>query len=219
MAGPLIVNQIEHLETDVFGLRLDRQFDLIYADPPYANCRFKYARQNNSRQWGKDKRADFVRELIAVMDWHRSDEGVCAMSMATPELRLMPLFPTTARVFAWCKPHAPMRPGVWPCYAWEPVIAWGKFPDREQQKTGKTPMDWVSMAPAVPDGSHETAKPQAFGDWVCNLTLGPRQGNALELFAGTCPISTAAIARGCKATAVDVERYRVQNRLAIEIPA
>ena len=174
-------------------------------------------RANKSRQWGRDARADFVRELVAVMDMHRAGDGVCAVSLAAPELRLLPLFPTSVRVFPWCKPYAPHRPGVWPTYAWEPVIAWGRFPDREQQRTSKTPHDWFAMAPKVPDGTHETPKPEQFGDHVCDLTLGPRIGTVLELFAGTCPVSVAAAARGCICTAVDLDSYPVQPRLQMDV--
>ena len=206
---------MKFMQQNVFDLRLPQRSQLVYADPPYANCRFQYARQNNSRQWGKNTRADFLRELIAVMEWHRAENGVCALSMASPELKLLSLFPTNCRVFAWCKPYAPHRPNVWPTYAWEPVVAWGTFPDRADQKRSKTPHDWLLLPPAKPGGEHETPKPEAFGDWICELTLGPRTGHVLELFAGPCPISTAAIARGCQATAVDLTKFKVQNRLKL----
>jgi hypothetical protein len=185
-----------------------RAHALVYADPPYAGCRFKYARRNNSRQWGRNARADFMRELVARMESLRAEEGVCAISMATPELRLLHLFPSNHRVFAWTKPLAPHRPHVWPTYAWEPVVAWGKFPGREEQRASQTPHDWLQLSPKVPRGSgHETPKPDAFAEWVINLTLGPRSGAVLELFAGTAPVARAAALRGLPATAVDIEDY------------
>src|ERR1051326_8073657 len=169
---------MKFVQGDVFTVPLPAHaFDLIYADPPYTNCRFKYARKNSSRQWGKNSRADFLRELIARMDQLRSESGVCALSMATPELRLLPLFPTTARVLAWVKPYSPFRPGVWPCFAWEPLVIWGKLPGRAEQKASTTPMDWLQCAPKIPRRSnHETPKPEAFAEWVINMTLGPRRG-------------------------------------------
>lgn len=197
-----------YFEEDVFEVALpERGFSLVYADPPYANCRFKYARQNNSRQWGKDRRTDFVRELIALMERLRAEKGICAISLASTELRLLHLFPTVARTLAWVKPFAPHRPHVWPTYAWEPVIAWGKFPGREEQKASKTPHDWLQLSPKVPRGTgHETPKPDAFAEWLINMTLGPRVGTVCELFAGTAPVSRLVADRGMDSVAVDVQR-------------
>ena len=195
-------------EADVFEVALPaRSFALVYSDPPYANCRFKYARKNKSRQWGVDGRIDYVRELIARMEGLRAEDGVCAVSLAAPELRMLPLFPTKHRVFPWVKPYAPHRPHVWPTYAWEPVIAWGTFPGREEQRASKTPHDWLKLSPKVPRGTgHETPKPDEFAEWVINLTLGPRQGDVCELYAGTAPVSRLAADKGMRAVAVDLTR-------------
>jgi methylase of polypeptide subunit release factors len=213
---------------DALTLDLGGRFDLVYADPPYGNCRFKYARGNNSRQWGRDARADFLRELIARVDSLREPHGVGAVSIAVPELRLMSLFPSKARTFAWVKPYAPNRPGVWPTYAWEPVVAWGRFPNRlEQRAAKKTPKDWLHLSPAVPKkGGHENPKPDGFADWVLDLTLGPRTGKVCELFAGSAPICLAAIARNMEAVAVEmnpdtveIARHRIGPMLCMEAVA
>src|SRR5262245_18152214 len=136
--------EFRFIQGDVFEADLPRRhFALVYADPPYAGCRFKYARQNGSRQWGRNARADFMRELVARCEQLRAPDGIAAISMASPELRLRPLFPSNHRVFPWCKPFAPHRPHVWPTYAWEPVVAWGKFPGRAEQLASRTPHDWL----------------------------------------------------------------------------
>lgn len=200
----------EFIQGDVFAVDLGvHRFALIYADPPYAGCRFKYARRNGSRQWGRNARADFLRELIARMEQLRAPDGICAVSMTSNEaLRLGHLFPSNARQFAWTKPYAPMRPHVWPCYAWEPVVAWGQFCGRAEQKASRTPHDWLNLSPKVPrKGGHETPKPDDFAAWLINVTLGPRSGRVLELFAGTAPICRAAAARGMFSVAVDLDRY------------
>lgn len=196
---------------DVFEVDLPhRSFALVYADPPYANCRFKYARQNGSRQWGRHARQDYVRELIARMEQLRSSDGIAAVSLSSNEaLHLGHLFPSTARQMAWTKPYAPFRPHVYPCYAWEPVVAWGKFCGREEQKASKTPHDWLNLsAKVLRKGGHETPKPVAFAEWIINVTLGPRRGRVLELFAGTAPIACAAEKLGMEATAVDLKDWR-----------
>jgi hypothetical protein len=202
--------QLQFVRADVFVADLPaHSFTLVYADPPYASCRFEYARRNRSRQWGRSARGDFTRELIARMESLRAETGVCAVSMSSPELRLLHLFPSTVRVMAWVKPYAPQRPQVWPTYAWEPLVVWGALPGRlEQRAVPRTPHDWLSVAPKVPRGSgHETPKPLAFAEWVLSVTLGPRVGPVCELFAGTAPVARLAIERGCEAVAVDVNDY------------
>lgn len=203
------------IQADVFDADVPlRAFSLVYADPPYAGCRFKYARANKSRQWGRNARADFMRELIARCEALRAPDGVAAISMASPELRLLPLFPSKHRVFPWVKPFAPHRPHVWPTYAWEPVVAWGVFPGRAEQKASKTPHDWLQLSPKVPKkGGHETPKPDEFAEWIINLTLGPRRGPVIELFAGTAPICRMAVRLGMDARAVDLTDYRPDDLL------
>lgn len=197
------------IEADVFEADLPRKYyALVYADPPYANCRFKYARANNSRQWGRNARADFLRDLIARMEGLRAPDGICALSMATPELELLSLFPSKRRVMAWTKPRGTFRPGVWPSYAWEPLVCWGSFPNREEQRTSKTPHDWLHLAPKRPKkGGHENPKPDDFGAWVLNVTLGPRVGAVCELYAGMAPIARLAHARGMEAVGVDLKNW------------
>lgn len=213
---------IRYVQGDVFTVDLPlRSFDLVYADPPYAGCRFKYARRNGSRQWGRNARADFLRELIARMDSLRAVAGVCALSMASPELRLLHLFPSNTRVMPWVKPYAPHRPHVWPTYAWEPIVVWGKMPGRKEQLESKTPHDWLQLAPKSPRKSnHETPKPEDFAAWVLNVTLGPRRGPVLELFAGTAILSRVAENLGMEAVAVDIDDYReLQTDFASSPPA
>lgn len=202
------------LKADVFTAPIEPGFLLVYADPPYAGCRFRYARRHGNRQWGRNARADFLRELIARMEALRDPDGICAVSIGSPELRLLHLFPSDTHVAAWVKPYAQYRPGVWPCYAWEPVVLWGRKVNREEQRLAKTPHDWLNVAPAKPKkGGHETPKPMSFADWVLRITLGPRRGRVLELFAGTCPVARAAEGLGMEATAVDLDDYREQHLL------
>ena len=202
---------------DVFTVDLPKQsFGLVYADPPYANCRFKYASKNKSRQWGINARADYMREIVARMEDLRAPDGAAALSMATPELRLLHLFPSSARVCAWVKNWAQFRPGVWPTFAWEPLVVWGTRASwrehggiKESGRPGGVPFDWTSLHPVPVRGKrkHETAKPHGFGDWVLDVTIGRRATSVCELFAGTAPIATAADVRGCEATGVDFDDY------------
>lgn len=197
------------VEGDVFEVDLlRRSFALVYADPPYAGCRAKYARRNNSRQWGLNPRADFMRELIGRMESLRTPDGICAVSMGSGELKLMHLFPSSVRVMAWVKDTASPRPGIWPTFAWEPLVVWGALPGKHEQKqAGTTPKDWTRAAPDGPanrDSGHETPKPYAFAQWVISVTLGLRRGPVLDLFAGSGALSIVADQYGMDVTAVDL---------------
>jgi hypothetical protein len=129
--------------------------------------------------------------------------------MGSGELKLMHLFPSSVRVFAWVKNTAAPRPGIWPTFAWEPLVVWGKLPGKEEQRAvGKTPNDWAQFSSArSADIQHETPKPVAFAEWVISVTLGPRRGRVCELFAGTAPISRSAVPMGMEAIAVDLTDY------------
>jgi len=189
--------KFKFVQADVFSLPFTSKFDLVYADPPYAACRFKYARRVASRQWGRDARADFMRELIAVVERHRGKVG--AISMTSREaLRLGHLFPSDARVLAWVKPYAVMRPGVSPVYAWEPIVVWGELP--KPSKEIATPKDWYQGAPKRPKkGDHENPKPEQMIAWLLSIT---RPETTLELFAGSAPLS-----RLTGGVAVDLEVF------------
>lgn len=200
---------IRIIEGDVFAVDLlSRSFALVYADPPYAGCRAKYARRNNSRQWGLNPRADFMRELVARMESLRAEDGVCALSMGSGELKLMHLFPSSVRVMAWVKEQTAPRPGIWPSFTWEPLVVWGSLPGKDEQKQGgSTPRDWVCASPNGPANrasGHETPKPYLFAQWVISVTLGPRRGPVLDLFAGSGALSIVANNLGLPTTAVDL---------------
>jgi len=85
------------------------------------------------------------------------------------------------------------------------VVAWGRFPNREEQRLAKTPKDWLNLAPRVPKKhGHENPKPLAFAEWILSLTLGPRVGRVCELFAGTAPVARLAANMGMDSVAVDL---------------
>ena len=88
-------------------------------------------------------------------------------------------------------------------------MVWGRFPNREEQRAAEaTVKDWVSMSPKVPGKSeHETPKPEAFAQWVLDVSLGPRSGDVCELFAGTAPVARLAHKLGMDSVGVDLVDY------------
>jgi hypothetical protein len=108
-----------------------------------------------------------------------------ALSTHTRGLRLLvPMLPERARIGAWVKPWATMRPGARLQYAWEPVlIAPLRAPLRSVH-------DWIS-ANATRGRGIAGAKPDAFAFWLF-AAAGLRPDDELQdLYPGTGAVSRA----------------------------
>ena len=110
-----------------------------------------------------------------------------AMSTSSPALRMIaPAMPDGVRIAAWCKTYANMKPGVWPCYSWEPVILHTGQPAQRQRRT---PMDHLRSGHG--QASFMGAKPPEFCYWIFDM-LGARQGDKLvDLYPGTGGVTQA----------------------------
>lgn len=151
-----------------------------YADPPYLGMCSAYGHDH-----GDDGRCWNDRSThAALIDRLERDypAGWC-VSCTSRDLRwLLPLCPDSARVCAWTKTFHAIRPGVYPSYAWEPVILAGGR--RQRVADGMTVRDWFSSPRAQQRGTFG-AKPPAFAAWV-ELLLGARPDDTVvDLFAGS----------------------------------
>lgn len=157
-----------------------------YADPPYlGQCGKHYSHHHpDGRCWDKLETHQLLIERLTA-DY---PDG-WALSATSPSLReLLPLTPPKTRIAAWVKPYATFKPGVRPCYAWEPVLFSGgrKTGFREPEKYGGqvTPMDSLFVR-ATQERGLAGAKPAVFCRWVLDL-LGYVEGDAVDdLFPGT----------------------------------
>lgn len=145
-----------------------------YADPPYQGVAHRYPEQTE------------VNHPILI-EYLRTFDG-WALSCKSGSLRdLLPLCPPKARVLSWVKHYAPMRPNVWPCYAWEPVIL---VPLPGVDRTQPTPQDWTS-AETRTGQDIVGQKPPAFCVWLFRCArLRPGDG-FVDVFPGSGAVSRA----------------------------
>lgn len=131
-----------------------------YADPPYIG--------QAQRHYRKDPKCAEVnhRLLLAHLD---SDFDGWALSCTSNSLRdLLPMCPPKVRVAAWVKTFCAFKKGVFPAYAWEPVIFKGA---RKVESGQHYERDWTAcrirhQATAV---MVVGAKPMEFCFWLFRL--------------------------------------------------
>ena len=165
-----------------------------YADPPYLGKCGKFYGHRHEAPWACWDDLSTHRRLIDLLASEYTDGW--ALSCSTPSLRaLLPLTPPDTRVGAWVKPYAVFKPGVRPCYAWEPVLfAGGRktgFPPPERYGGQVTPKDYLSIRVTDQRGL-VGAKPPAFCRWVLDL-LGYLEGDSIDdVFPGTGVLANVA---------------------------
>lgn len=144
-----------------------------YADPPYPG-------QAKSR-YGHDPKAAEVDPVALMERLHGEGWDGWAMSSSVPALRVIaPAMPKGARLCAWTKTFARMRPKVWPCYAWEPVIVWG---GRGWDRNERTPRDWIACD--VDRTTLMGAKPWPFCEWLFDVWRVEPNDTLHDMFSGT----------------------------------
>jgi hypothetical protein len=120
------------------------------------------------------------------------------------------MFPPKTRVAAWVKPFAFFKPGVWPAYAWEPVIY---KPARNADRSKKTPMDWFSNLPDGVSRSERHAgdikgqKREAFTRWLLEILRWEPCDEFADLFPGSGRVSAEVLRIDS-----DVRRYEMNAR-------
>jgi hypothetical protein len=155
-----------------------------YADPPYPGMAKKLYNCDEVNH------INLIHKLVETYDgW--------ALSTKSNSLKdLLPLCPKKTRVAAWVKPFAFMRPNIWPCYAWEPIIFFK--PKRLIRRDIKTPHDWILCNPyGVSKREREKGnqikgqKPDPFSFWLFSI-LDMRPGDIFDdLFPGSKRVSKA----------------------------
>lgn len=153
-----------------------------YADPPYLGLCYVYGHEHGDGGcWDELETHRALLERLEAFDgW--------ALSLSVPSLRsLLPLMPEDVRVLAWTKLWSSWKPGVWPAYAWEPVIIRGA---RGLGRERPTPRDWYACHVTTGAG-FEGAKPEAVIRWLLEC-LGVRaEDDFIDLFHGSGAVSRA----------------------------
>ncbi len=145
-----------------------------YADPPYVGMAHRYGEEEIDQ-------AALLAQLDAGYDgW--------ALSCSVPSLALLlPACPEGVRVLAWCKTWASWKRGVWPAYAWEPVLL-KKLP-RPADRGKVTPRDWFPC-PADQSGFFGS-KPVPFSFWLFRAARLDAKDEFTDLYPGSGAVGRA----------------------------
>lgn len=144
-----------------------------YADPPYPG----QAKRHYGHLGGSEV------DHPALIERLCSDypDGWALSSGAVNVRELYPLMPDTVRLMVWTKRLVFFKPGVNPCYGWEPLFVYG---GRKRTRTQRTVYDWVEANATFRRGIHG-AKPDRFFCWIFEV-LNVQHGDTLDdLFPGT----------------------------------
>jgi hypothetical protein len=95
--------------------------------------------------------------------------------------------PEEARVLAWVKPFASWKKGVYPAYAWEPIVMWG---GRRAFGSRQTPRDYCAEGITLKRGL-TGAKPQAVCFWLFECLGAEPHDDLDDLFPGSGAVSQA----------------------------
>ena len=161
-----------------------------YADPPYLGlCRVYEHHHPDGRCWDD---LDTHRLLIDRLVAEYPDGW--ALSLHSPSLRaVLPLCPDDVRVMAWVKPFASYKKGVYPAYAWEPVIVrGGRVMKATRTAEGGVPLlaDWVAVPITLRRG-FTGAKPERFVCWLMAVLGVAPDDEVCDLFPGSGAVGAA----------------------------
>jgi len=169
-----------------------RPIRVAYADPPYLGMAARYSVPGTPEYHPDAARWDSLDEHAALL--RRLDDEFpdgWAYSLSATTLRsILPLAAEGVRVLAWCKTWASWRPGLWPAYAFEPVLA--RVYSRGRLRHRETPRDWIAC-PVAQGVGFFGAKPPEFSRWLFNVfALGEHPGDEfVDLFPGSGAVTRA----------------------------
>lgn len=177
-----------------------RPIRVCYADPPYPGQAARYHVEGtpeyhpDALRW--DDPAEHVRLMARLHD--EFPDGWALSTSAVALRNLLPGAPEFVRVLAWVKPFAFWKPGQWPAYCWEPVLAevHARFPRRTSQPDQvlpDTPRDWVAVSVGGNPSPFFGAKPPGFARWLFDLwSLGAHPDDELvDMFPGSGAVTRA----------------------------
>ncbi len=142
---------------------------IAYADPPYIGQAKRYP----------EKQEVDHRELINRLC---CDYDCWALSCSSPSLKqILSYCPDGYRVAAWVKPFCSFKVGVYPAYAWEPVVFWHP---RARGRTEPTTRDWLAESMSL-EKHLDGAKPPRFCYWLFNLLGAEPDDIFYDLYPGT----------------------------------
>jgi hypothetical protein len=166
-----------------------------YADPPYPGMSHFY--KDHPDYGGEVDHAELVERL------ERDYADGWVLHTASSTLReVLAVCPAEARVMAWTKPFASWKKGVYPAYAWEPVVMRG---GRNDFGGRQTPPDFCAEGITLKRGL-TGAKPERVCHWLFDCLGATPDDEMHDLFPGSGAVTRAW------------ETYCAQPRLAFPLP-
>lgn len=151
-----------------------------YADPPYPGMSHLY--KDHPDYGGEVDHEKLVQRLCDEFPagWvlHTASSTLASVLAACPE---------DVRVMAWVKPFASWKKGVYPAYAWEPVIMWG---GRNVYGDRQTVPDFCSEGITLKRGL-TGAKPERVCHWLFDCLGATPDDEMVDLFPGSGAVSRA----------------------------
>lgn len=168
--------------------------ELGFADPPYG-VDFSYA--GAYRDTGGDDYARWMEETATEL------LRVCSLTLVTPGIRNVSLWPKPTWMLCWAKPGSTRRSDLGGFNEWEPVLMYGKRRLYHDLKVLPT----VSNLSKSEVGNHPCPKPLRLLTWLVSECSNPG-GLVVDPFLGSGTTLRAAKDLGRRAIGIEVEeRY------------
>jgi hypothetical protein len=149
-----------------------------YADPPYPGMAGFYV--DHPDYGGEVDHAALVVDLCAYDGW--------VLHTASTTLReVLAVCPSEVRIMAWTKPFASWKKGVYPAYAWEPLILCG---GRNDFGARQTPPDFCAEGITLKRGL-TGAKPERVCHWAFDCLGATPEDTMDDLFPGSGAVGRA----------------------------
>jgi hypothetical protein len=150
-----------------------------YADPPYPGMSGFY--KDHPDYAGEVDHAELVERLC------RDYDGWVLHTASSTLAEVLAVCPPEVRVLAWVKPFASWKKGVYPAYAWEPILLWG---GRRAFGSRQTPRDYCAEGITLKRGL-TGAKPQAVCLWLFDCLGAEPDDDLVDLFPGSGAVTRA----------------------------
>ena len=148
------------------------------ADPPYPGMSHFYV--DHPDYAGEVDHEALVARLMGYDGW--------VLHTASSTLRqVLDVCPADVRIMAWTKPFASWKKGVYPAYAWEPVLLWG---GRNEFGQRQTPPDFCAEGITLQRGL-TGAKPERVCHWCFDCLGATPEDTMDDLFPGSGAVTRA----------------------------
>ena len=160
-------------------LAQSRSLRFAYADPPYPGMSHFYV--DHPDYGGEVDHEELVERMT------RDYDGWILHTASSTLRQVLDCCPADVRIMAWTKPFASWKKGVYPAYAWEPVVMWG---GRNDFGGRQTPPDFCAEGITLKRGL-TGAKPERVCHWVFDCLGATPEDTMDDLYPGSGAVTRA----------------------------